>query len=153
MSQQVWQVKEPSLLKSISAKHRSRFAALSRVVVRTARLLKNCLCGSKQANKHCEVKQKMNCTNQAIYSKHNRYIYHSYQQVEYIFLRRDTSKPVGNYTLKWLSICACAKFVNAVILREMLHTMIVQTISRVWKCIMHTVTGIMIKYILELIAK
>jgi hypothetical protein len=33
VSQYVWHVKEPSLLKAVSAKHRSKFAALSPVMV------------------------------------------------------------------------------------------------------------------------
>ena len=37
MSQQVWYVKEPSMLKVISAKHRSNFAALSSVLATAAR--------------------------------------------------------------------------------------------------------------------
>jgi hypothetical protein len=36
MSQLVWHFKEPSLLKAISAKHMSRFAALSPVMMTTA---------------------------------------------------------------------------------------------------------------------
>jgi hypothetical protein len=46
----VWHVKEPSLLKAESAEHRSKFAALSPVMVTVARQLKNCLCDSKQTN-------------------------------------------------------------------------------------------------------
>jgi hypothetical protein len=37
VSQYVWHVKEPSLLKAVSAKHRSKFAALSLVMVAVAR--------------------------------------------------------------------------------------------------------------------
>jgi hypothetical protein len=37
VSQKVWHVKEPSLLKAVSAKHRSKFAALSLVMVTVAR--------------------------------------------------------------------------------------------------------------------
>jgi hypothetical protein len=37
MSQQVWHVQEPSLLKAIRVKHRSKFAALSSVMVTVAR--------------------------------------------------------------------------------------------------------------------
>jgi hypothetical protein len=40
VSQQLWHVKEPSLLKTISAKHRSKFAALSPVTVAAARWVK-----------------------------------------------------------------------------------------------------------------
>jgi hypothetical protein len=36
-SQQVWHVKEPSLLKAISAKQRTKFAALSPVMMAAAR--------------------------------------------------------------------------------------------------------------------
>jgi hypothetical protein len=40
VSQQVWHIKELSLLKAVSAKHRSKFAALSPVMMATARQLK-----------------------------------------------------------------------------------------------------------------
>jgi hypothetical protein len=55
VSQQVWHIKELSLLKAASAKHRSKFAALSPIMVTAARLLKNCSCGSKQSNKQIKV--------------------------------------------------------------------------------------------------
>jgi hypothetical protein len=51
MSQQVWHVKEPSLLKAMSVKHSSKFAALSLVIVAAAEEMKNCLCSYKQSNK------------------------------------------------------------------------------------------------------
>jgi hypothetical protein len=37
VSQQVWHIKKPALLKAISAKHRSKFAALSPVMVTAAK--------------------------------------------------------------------------------------------------------------------
>jgi hypothetical protein len=46
----VWHVKEPSLLKAISVKLRSKFAALSPVMVTAAGLLKN---RQTAVNKHC----------------------------------------------------------------------------------------------------
>jgi hypothetical protein len=45
MSQQVWHVKEPSLLKEIRSKHRSKFAIMSPIMV------KNCPGGYKQSSK------------------------------------------------------------------------------------------------------
>jgi hypothetical protein len=48
VSQKVWHVKEPSLLKAVSAKHRSKCAALSPVMMTVARQLKNCSCESKE---------------------------------------------------------------------------------------------------------
>jgi hypothetical protein len=44
----VWHEKELSLLKAMSAKHRSKFAALSPVMVAAAVLLKNCSGDYKQ---------------------------------------------------------------------------------------------------------
>jgi hypothetical protein len=41
--QQVWHIKEPALLKAMSAKYGSKFAALSLVMVTAAISLKNCL--------------------------------------------------------------------------------------------------------------
>jgi hypothetical protein len=43
----VWHVKEPYLLKAMSAEHRSEFAVLSTAMVTAAGLLKNCLGGYK----------------------------------------------------------------------------------------------------------
>jgi hypothetical protein len=37
MSQQVWHVKEPSLLKAINAKHRSKFVALTSAMMTASR--------------------------------------------------------------------------------------------------------------------
>jgi hypothetical protein len=54
----VWHIKEPSLLKAVRAKQRSKFAALSLVMVKVARLLKNCLCDSKQRNKQREISKR-----------------------------------------------------------------------------------------------
>jgi hypothetical protein len=52
MPQQVWHIKEPLLLKAASAKHRSKFAALSLVMVTAARKLKNpCVAKNKQTRK------------------------------------------------------------------------------------------------------
>jgi hypothetical protein len=48
VSQQVWHIKEPSLLKAVSAKHRSKFAALSD----SHQIAENCLCGSKTIKKN-----------------------------------------------------------------------------------------------------
>jgi hypothetical protein len=50
VSQQVWHVKEPSLLKAVNANHRSKFAALCPVIV------KNCSCDSNQSNKQANLK-------------------------------------------------------------------------------------------------
>jgi hypothetical protein len=47
MLQQMRHIKEPSLLSALSAKHRSKFAALSLVMVTAARDLKNCSGGYK----------------------------------------------------------------------------------------------------------
>ena len=48
----MWHEKEPSLLKAMSANHRSKFAALSPVMVTAAAgYLKNCSGGYKQTNK------------------------------------------------------------------------------------------------------
>jgi hypothetical protein len=44
----VLHIKEPSLLKAGSEKHKSKFAALSPVMATVARYLKNSLCNSKQ---------------------------------------------------------------------------------------------------------
>jgi hypothetical protein len=59
VSQWVWHVKEPSLLKAVSAKHRSKFAALSLVIVTVTRYLKNCSCDSKQTNKTNKQAEKL----------------------------------------------------------------------------------------------
>jgi hypothetical protein len=54
----VWHVKESSMLKAVSAKHRSRFAALSLVMVTVAKYLKTCWCDSKQTNKQTNKQTK-----------------------------------------------------------------------------------------------
>jgi D-arabinose 5-phosphate isomerase GutQ len=51
VSPQEWDVKESSLIKAISAKRRSKFAALSQVMVTVTGQLKNCSGGYKQINK------------------------------------------------------------------------------------------------------
>jgi hypothetical protein len=45
VSQYMWHIKEPLLLKAGSAMHRTKFAALALVMVTVARELKKCLCG------------------------------------------------------------------------------------------------------------
>jgi hypothetical protein len=51
----VWHEKELSLLKAMTAKHRSKFSALSSVMVTAAGWLKNCLGGYKQTNEQIFV--------------------------------------------------------------------------------------------------
>jgi hypothetical protein len=49
-----------SLLKAISAKHRSKFAALSPVMVAAARLAEKSLCCNKQSNLKKKTTKKKN---------------------------------------------------------------------------------------------
>jgi hypothetical protein len=51
----MWHGKEPSLLKAMGAKHRSKFAALSPLMVTAAGLLKICSGSYKQTNKQTNV--------------------------------------------------------------------------------------------------
>jgi hypothetical protein len=56
MSQEVWHVKQHSLLKAVSAKHRSKFAALSPEMVTAASYPKKLLVRlktNKRTNKNC----------------------------------------------------------------------------------------------------